>query len=582
MKKNYEFSYKNEGNVSFLTVHVSSSGDLVRYQVKMMSNNDIPTLLPMNFSEHNGETELYYDITSRSALSQVISRGKLNKNQTLSLIEAFVKAGHELPEYQLSLGSIIFDPDYIFVRTGDFNVNFVFVPDGSEGDSIEPIRSFLSELIMKNKILAGNDTFLADLIEVINNEAFDINLLKRFCLEHRDRNKSAGSNQNKNNVIDPVNNGNYTQGTTGNSEINTENKFIKNYYDNNDYKQDFNITDITSSEPDDNKITENKKGKRKKSEKKQTRSDGDGSGNTKKRIIFIVIQGILVVLVGLAAQNGIFNDKKGNFDVTMLAGVLLICFLVDFLLFRRMFTGKSVESNNSVSDESKNKKSQRKINKKSKEKVENKKNSTEMQRPLPKSPFSQNSASGTSKNEKDANDIENDFRPSRQQEEYGMNEKKPERKKSVTDSEAHIPATTPKEPVYRNDHNASGVVSDRANISDSGYDATVLMEDNVISGARFTWYENGLLKRVKMDKNVMLAGRQANQVDIMLPGRMVGHIHAEFRRNSDGSQYTVIDCNSKNGTYINGSKERIKSNVEYPIRNGDTVKLADVELKFEC
>ena len=163
-----------------------------------------------------------------------------------------------------------------------------------------------------------------------------------------------------------------------------------------------------------------------------------------------------------------------------------------------------------------------------------------------------------------------------------MNEKKPERKKPVTDREPYIPAVTPGEPVYRNDYNPSGVVSDRANISDSGYDATVLMEDNVISGARFTWYENGLLKRVKMDKNVMLAGRQANQVDIMLPGRMVGHIHAEFRRNSDGSQYTVIDCNSKNGTYINGSKERIKSNVEYPIRNGDTVKLADVELKFEC
>ena len=574
MRKNYEFSYKNEGNVSFLAVHVNSSDSLVHYQVKMMSNNKIPTLLAMNFSEHNGETELYYDITSRSALSQVISRGKLNKNQTLSLIEAFVKAGHELPEYQLSLGSIIFDPDYIFVRTGDFNVNFVFVPDGSEGNSIEPIRSFLSELIMKNKISAGNDKFLSDLIEVINNEAFDINLLKRFCLEHRDENKNAGSNSNKNNVIDPVNNGNYTQGTTGNSEINTENKFVKNYYDNNDYKQDFNIPDITSSEPDDNKITENKKGKRKKSEKKRTKSDGDGSGNTKKRIIFIVIQGILVVLVGLAAQNDIFSDKKGNFDVTMLAGVLLICFLVDFLLFRRMFTGKSVESNNSVSDGSKNKKS--------KEKVENKKNPTEMQRPLPKSPFSQNSASGISKNEKDANDIENDFRPIRQQEEYGMQEKKSGRKKPVTDREPYIPAVTPGEPVCRNDYNPSGVVSDRANISDSGYDATVLMEDNVISGARFTWYENGLLKRVKMDKNVMLAGRQANQVDIMLPGRMVGHIHAEFRRNSDGSQYTVIDCNSKNGTYINGSKERIKSNVEYPIRNGDTVKLADVELTFEC
>lgn len=582
MRKNYEFSYKNEGNVSFLTVHVSSSGDLVRYQVKMMSNNDIPTLLSMNFSEHNGETELYYDITSRSALSQVISRGKLNKDQSLSLIEAFVKAGNELPEYQLSLGSIIFDPDYIFVRTGDFNVNFVFVPDGSEGNSIEPLRSFLSELIMKNKISARNDKFLSDLIEVINSEAFDINLLKRFCLEHREENKNAGSNSNQNNVIDPVNNGNYAQGTTGNSEINAEDKFVKNYYDNNDYKQDFNIPYITSSEPDDNKITENKKGKRQKSKKRRRKSDSDGGGNTKKRIIFIVIQGILVVLVGLAAQNGIFSDKKGNFDVTMLAGVLLICFLVDFLLFRRMFTGKSVESNNSVSDESKNKKSQRKTNKKPKGKVESKKNPNEMQRPLPKSPFSQNSASGISKNEKDANDIKNDLRPSRQQEKYGMQEKKSESKKTVIDREPYIPAAIPEEPVYRNDHNASGVVSDRVNISDCGYDATVLMEDNVISGARFTWYENGLLKRVKMDKNVMLAGRQANQVDMMLPGKMVGHIHAEFRRNSDGSQYTVIDCNSKNGTYINESKERIKSNVEYPIRNGDTVKLADVELTFEC
>jgi len=45
-----------------------------------------------------------------------------------------------------------------------------------------------------------------------------------------------------------------------------------------------------------------------------------------------------------------------------------------------------------------------------------------------------------------------------------------------------------------------------------------------------------------------------------------------------GGNYFVKDCSSTNGTYIEG--ERISSNTPREMHDGDTVKLADLEMIF--
>lgn len=110
---------------------------------------------------------------------------------------------------------------------------------------------------------------------------------------------------------------------------------------------------------------------------------------------------------------------------------------------------------------------------------------------------------------------------------------------------------------------------------------TEIWDDDQAGGeAYLEYYENGMLTRVVLNKPHFLIGRLKNQVDFAVSNTKVGKIHAEFL-NQNGRVY-VKDYNSKNGTYINGSGERIQSNIPYPLKDQDRIALANSEFTLRC
>src|SRR5699024_4538019 len=67
------------------------------------------------------------------------------------------------------------------------------------------------------------------------------------------------------------------------------------------------------------------------------------SGTSIQRIIFIVLQGVLVVVVGLLLQSGALANEDGSFSVMNLIGVLIAAGGVDFLLSRRLLSAQKKE-----------------------------------------------------------------------------------------------------------------------------------------------------------------------------------------------------------------------------------------------
>ena len=57
-------------------------------------------------------------------------------------------------------------------------------------------------------------------------------------------------------------------------------------------------------------------------------------------------------------------------------------------------------------------------------------------------------------------------------------------------------------------------------------------------------------------------------------------VHAEFIRQA--GRYYVRDINSTNGTFLNNAAQRLVSNQNVELHNGDCVRLADVELVLKC
>ncbi len=79
-----------------------------------------------------------------------------------------------------------------------------------------------------------------------------------------------------------------------------------------------------------------------------------------------------------------------------------------------------------------------------------------------------------------------------------------------------------------------------------------------------------------IDKNSILIGRLESFVDAVIKNNAVGKIHAEVIREDEG--YFLMDCNSRNGTYIN--EKRLLPNTRSPLVNNDFVRFANMEFRF--
>ncbi len=78
---------------------------------------------------------------------------------------------------------------------------------------------------------------------------------------------------------------------------------------------------------------------------------------------------------------------------------------------------------------------------------------------------------------------------------------------------------------------------------------------------------------IKIDKESVLIGRMESFVDYVINSTAIGKIHAEIM-NEKGTFY-VMDCNSRNGTYINGV--RVVPNTKVRVNKNDELRFANKE-----
>lgn len=86
----------------------------------------------------------------------------------------------------------------------------------------------------------------------------------------------------------------------------------------------------------------------------------------------------------------------------------------------------------------------------------------------------------------------------------------------------------------------------------------------------------GATENVAITQSSFIVGKLKEQVDYLLDVKTISRLHAEISCIDD--IYYIKDLNSKNGTFLNG--ERIESNKQYQLNNGDLVTFADQSMSF--
>lgn len=255
---------------------------------------------------------------------------------------------------------------------------------------------------------------------------------------------------------------------------------------------------------------------------KKLKTAEDDKKNPKTK--FILFQIVFACLLAAIVLSGSLNDAGGDIDLKYLAAVVVGIAAVDFVIYREMFV------NNKAAKDTK-------------------KQSADKTKKVPAVP----SKEGKPRIEVPAKEKDIPVAPVR----------------------PVVPEQPPVPSVRKTEEKSSVAVAPENDIENS--DTDVLMNDD---GAYLELFENGLATKIRLDKESTIVGKLSSQCDFAINNSKVSKMHAEFI--ARGGAYFVKDYNSTNGTYINGSIQRIQSNMEYPINNGDRSTLANVDLIFRC
>lgn len=516
-----QFSYETAGNSSYLVATFEKGEGLINYQLQMLVNNDIKNVIAAAKKQKNDDIQIFYNITSKITLEQAIEKNKISKDGVIAIINGALSALKDLEEYQLVSSGIIFEENKIFVKPGHFEPNFIYIPDTTEDTGIQSLKNLLLSFVMGSKIEVSNDNFVQVLLETLNKPGFNASALKKMCEKYQ-----------------------------GGGQVNKPKQ--------RETKPEVNIpqpprpqavqTPPQAERPIQIPVAggmQNKPPIPKQSEapKKQEAPKKEKEKNSKKPV-FLILQIVLLAVVAGLSFTGILNDESGNLNFQYLAGVLLGAGCIDFVLYREMFK-------NNKDKETKKEKEAKPKNVKKPSVAMPGKEMPAMPKSIPQMPKKPIAVP-----KKDVNGIA-------EQAEKNVSPKK---------VEYAIPSPAVVPPVSQTQ--AYDPLSEFEN------EDTVVIDNSASGTAYLEFYDNGIASRINLDRERIAVGKLRSQCDFVLNNRKISKMHAEFIcRNG---QYYVKDFNSTNGTYINGGNQRIQSNQEYQIYNGDRVTLADVDMTLFC
>jgi hypothetical protein len=128
--------YKRENHKSYLVLKDTDLEEKIggrieeshAYDLRMLCNNPIMGLLPMSVHLFNGETELYYDISTKQSLSILYEKKEMRKEDLEKLFYGMKAALKNMENYLLNMECLVVNPEYIYMHSAEDNVYFLYHP----------------------------------------------------------------------------------------------------------------------------------------------------------------------------------------------------------------------------------------------------------------------------------------------------------------------------------------------------------------------------------------------------------------------------------------------------------------------
>lgn len=173
-----DFYFENAGIYTYLVYRVKEDDVIDSMSLGMLTNNKINGLAGTIFTQMDAEKYIKYNVSAKVSVRQFFT-GAVNKARLLGVFNGIVNAMLSAEDYMIAPGSILLDLDYIFADVSTCETVLVCLPLQAEDESID-LGSFFKNIMFNTQFdQTENCDYVARIINYLNSvPVFSLNDFK--------------------------------------------------------------------------------------------------------------------------------------------------------------------------------------------------------------------------------------------------------------------------------------------------------------------------------------------------------------------------------------------------------------------
>ncbi len=175
------FNIENQGVNTYLTYKISEEDIVDSLSLGMLTNNKIPGVADVLFTQMNDDRYLKYNISSRISVKQFFE-GIVTKKRFLSVLSGIAGALIAAEEYMVDPSLFILNPDYIYTDASTCKTLLICLPIEKRSFEHGDIQSLVRSIVFSTQYdQSENCDYVPKMINYLNGSAsFSISDFKRF------------------------------------------------------------------------------------------------------------------------------------------------------------------------------------------------------------------------------------------------------------------------------------------------------------------------------------------------------------------------------------------------------------------
>ena len=167
--------FENDGERNRLVIELDGNLPVIEYQVDMIRNNRITGLLPLEMRRVDSRIMLYYDVTGKWVLKDLLDNKEFSGGEFIALLEKFIQALTGAEAYLLDATQFALDEEHIFIE-GNMEPKLMYLPVKTSQNIHERFKSLLLQLIVYRARLKDQDSgpVLSGILNYMKRDSFNL------------------------------------------------------------------------------------------------------------------------------------------------------------------------------------------------------------------------------------------------------------------------------------------------------------------------------------------------------------------------------------------------------------------------